>query len=195
MAATPILAIPYPVGTDRVMDGDNAMQAIAERVEALLEQRPRGPVAFRTVSADYVPGSGSFVVPGLSFGFTTLANHRYRLTAVSHARCTSTGIFYICETFMDATTVQTATAQQYVSNAVSTLTPWADLAPTAGAHTFGLRLTCQSGQISVSASAAQPCILELEDLGTTVPASREPLELPELLPQPPAPNLPQPKES
>lgn len=28
--------IPYPTGTDRVMDGDNAMQAIAERIDVLL---------------------------------------------------------------------------------------------------------------------------------------------------------------
>lgn len=34
-AQTATYAIPYPVGTDRVMDGDNAMQAIAERVEAV----------------------------------------------------------------------------------------------------------------------------------------------------------------
>lgn len=33
---TPKYALPYPVGTDRVMDGDNAMQALAERVEAVL---------------------------------------------------------------------------------------------------------------------------------------------------------------
>jgi len=33
---TPKFAFPYPVGTDRVMDGDNAMQALAEKVEALL---------------------------------------------------------------------------------------------------------------------------------------------------------------
>jgi hypothetical protein len=32
---TPKLAIPYPVGTDRVMDGDNAMQSIAEKVDAI----------------------------------------------------------------------------------------------------------------------------------------------------------------
>lgn len=37
MATTPVYAIPYPVGTDRVMDGDNAMQAIADRVEAILK--------------------------------------------------------------------------------------------------------------------------------------------------------------
>lgn len=35
-ASTPILAIPYPQGTDRVMDGDNAIQAVAERVEVTL---------------------------------------------------------------------------------------------------------------------------------------------------------------
>lgn len=29
-------ALPFPVGTDRVMDGDNAMQALAERVDLLL---------------------------------------------------------------------------------------------------------------------------------------------------------------
>lgn len=31
-------SIPYPVGTDRVMDGDNAMQAIADRLHLLLNQ-------------------------------------------------------------------------------------------------------------------------------------------------------------
>lgn len=32
---TPIMALPYPTGTDRVADGDNAIQALAERVEAI----------------------------------------------------------------------------------------------------------------------------------------------------------------
>jgi hypothetical protein len=36
MATTPKYAIPYPVSTDKVIDGENAMQAIAERVEAIL---------------------------------------------------------------------------------------------------------------------------------------------------------------
>lgn len=33
------LAIPYPVGTDRVTDGDNAMQALAERLDLLMTSR------------------------------------------------------------------------------------------------------------------------------------------------------------
>lgn len=33
---TPILGFPYPTGSDRVMDGDNAIQALAEAVEDVL---------------------------------------------------------------------------------------------------------------------------------------------------------------
>lgn len=55
MATTPIFAIPYPVGTDRVMDGDNAMQALAERVETILA--PTGtPLPYQNGWHDY--GSG-----------------------------------------------------------------------------------------------------------------------------------------
>jgi microcystin-dependent protein len=35
-STTPVYAFPYPVGTDRVRDGDNAIEALAERVEAVL---------------------------------------------------------------------------------------------------------------------------------------------------------------
>lgn len=33
---TPVLKLPYPTGTDRVADGDNAIQALAQRVETVL---------------------------------------------------------------------------------------------------------------------------------------------------------------
>lgn len=36
-ATTPVYAFPYPQGTDRVMDGDNAIQALALAVENLLK--------------------------------------------------------------------------------------------------------------------------------------------------------------
>jgi len=35
-STTPFYAFPYPIGTDRVMDGDDAIKALAERVEAVL---------------------------------------------------------------------------------------------------------------------------------------------------------------
>jgi hypothetical protein len=34
-SSTPKYQLPYPLGTDRVADGDNAIQALAERVEAI----------------------------------------------------------------------------------------------------------------------------------------------------------------
>lgn len=34
--ATPILGLPYPTGTDRVADGDNAIQALAAKLEEVL---------------------------------------------------------------------------------------------------------------------------------------------------------------
>lgn len=37
MATTPIYELPYPVGTDLIVDGDNAIRALAERVEAVLD--------------------------------------------------------------------------------------------------------------------------------------------------------------
>lgn len=53
MPTTPRYAIPYPLGTDRVMDGDNVMQAIAERVEAILapvdDRSLAAPSGFRNV--------------------------------------------------------------------------------------------------------------------------------------------------
>jgi len=37
---TPKYALPYPTGTDRVMDGDNAMQALAEAIEGTIAGLP-----------------------------------------------------------------------------------------------------------------------------------------------------------
>ena len=46
-STTPVYALPYPVGSDRVRDGDNAIQALAERVEAVIAPGlvPAGVVA------------------------------------------------------------------------------------------------------------------------------------------------------
>lgn len=73
-ASTPRYAIPYPLGTDRVMDGDNVMQAIAERVEAILapvdDRSLTVPSGFRNVirNGDMgigQRGPGPFTVTGV----------------------------------------------------------------------------------------------------------------------------------
>jgi hypothetical protein len=58
-AETPIFRIPYPTGTDRVADGDNSMQAIAERIEAI--QHPGTTVAPTSIlSGLIVQNSGAY---------------------------------------------------------------------------------------------------------------------------------------
>jgi hypothetical protein len=43
MGSQTVHGIPYPVGSDRVMDGDNAIQALAESVDVLFFQTANGP--------------------------------------------------------------------------------------------------------------------------------------------------------
>ena len=56
--ATATFGFPYPTGTDRVMDGDNAIQALAEAIEAKLKSF--GLPSALTVPGTVSGGSGSF---------------------------------------------------------------------------------------------------------------------------------------
>lgn len=49
MATTPIYALPYPVGTDLIVDGDNAIRELAERVEAILDAAGIAPPVAATL--------------------------------------------------------------------------------------------------------------------------------------------------
>lgn len=60
MANTP-LGYPYPVGTDRVMDGDNVIQSLAEAVEAKLGVYRCGSVTIPT--PDTAVGTVSVTFP------------------------------------------------------------------------------------------------------------------------------------
>lgn len=42
---TPIYGLPYPVGTDLIMDGDDAIRALAERLEEVLDAASIPPPA------------------------------------------------------------------------------------------------------------------------------------------------------
>jgi hypothetical protein len=55
-STTPIYAFPYPVGTDRVMDGDNAIEALARAVEGTIK------CAVATLSTN-ATGDGSITFP------------------------------------------------------------------------------------------------------------------------------------
>lgn len=48
-------SIPYPTGSDRVMDGDNAMQAMAERITVLMESPVKPAYSVMTMANGWQP--------------------------------------------------------------------------------------------------------------------------------------------
>lgn len=72
--ATTSGGLPYPTGTDKVVDGDNAIQALAEAVEARFAR----VTARGTVDAQSVPSGSShqplIVIPNDTTGFTFADN-------------------------------------------------------------------------------------------------------------------------
>lgn len=63
---------PYPVGTDRVMDGDNAIQALAEKIDTLLAGMLVQGGAIPAASGTATSWSGSVTFPE-PFAATPLA--------------------------------------------------------------------------------------------------------------------------
>lgn len=75
MAATSKYAIPYPIGTDRVADGDNAMQAIAEKVDTILGVPNTAATLRKSIGqAGWKPAAGQWVgLPGAATNITMSA--------------------------------------------------------------------------------------------------------------------------
>lgn len=77
--STPKLVLPYPTGTDRVADGDNAMQALAERLEARL---PWGCLGMAiSLNAQSITSTAEHVIAGLSVNFNQVIGRRYHIYA------------------------------------------------------------------------------------------------------------------
>src|SRR4051812_13428855 len=76
---TASLKMPYPVGTDRVMDGDNAMQALAERIEARM---PWGYLAHTAMTTTSPVGTSAQVISSGTLTVTVGAGRRIRLSAL-----------------------------------------------------------------------------------------------------------------
>src|SRR4029453_9056692 len=69
MATTP-KGYPYPVGTDRVMDGDNVMQSMAEKVDTALACTASGRTTVVTTGAAPSNGSTAVTFPAGRFNTT-----------------------------------------------------------------------------------------------------------------------------
>lgn len=84
-------ALPYPTGTDRVMDGDNAMQALAEKIDAIIGN-PRSATTTKTVSASGFKPAGMQVLPNSNVTLTMSAPGLcYIRTASDVGNITGTG--------------------------------------------------------------------------------------------------------
>lgn len=90
--------IPYPTGTDRVADGDNAMQALAERVAVISNSLPRGLIVTGATGADFVTGD-SIMVTLAAFTTTEARDLMFLLNAGigPYTAAPGTGIVHMIE--------------------------------------------------------------------------------------------------
>lgn len=174
MAATPVLAIPYPVGTDRVMDGDNAMQAIAERVEARL---PYGIVGY----AENTAGEAGFAagpqpMTGLTITATIPANRRLRITGKTRGSTSNANESFSILIRVDGTDVNKWEERFSTANVGQTMLPQAVVTLAAGSHTFTLSVLrgVGTGSFNSNATTAEPAFILVEDIGSSLTATALP---------------------
>jgi hypothetical protein len=95
---TPKYALPYPLGTDRVMDGDNAIQALAERVEAVLTARKLPRCRIHTAASVSIPNN---VTTQVSFAGGTVAYDTDTMADIANSRITiKTAGWYVLKAFV-----------------------------------------------------------------------------------------------
>lgn len=165
-STTPVLKLPYPVGTDRVMDGDNAMQALAERIEARL---PYGHLGSAVKVGNSAGISTTLTdVAGLSVNVTVPAGRRIRVTAyVLWQMVTANGQINLRlaeDTTWIQSHLQDANANQFVGSTFSTIRE-----PAAGAHTYKVAAATTPGStVTVHSTAPVASQIVVEDIGPVV---------------------------
>jgi hypothetical protein len=161
------LKIPYPVGTDRVADGDNAMQALAERVDARL---PWGRLGHASLTVATGAITGEYVIPQLSVTVTVPANRVIRpwvfMPNVNASVVGTMGVAYLKQ---DGANI--CVDCKYYSNASFGLAYFLQtiLTPSAGSHTYTVSLQAAL-QGPVTNNAGSPHLysyLVVEDIGPT----------------------------
>ena len=136
---TPTLALPYPVGTDLIADGDNAIQALAERVELFLT---------RTVdvsTADVNLSTGSALIPGLSRSITVPgASAVYAIQAIVDSEF-SGGTIWGLTVLVDGATMGAGATFNNASGRLGQTKLWRVTNLTAATHTVALRCDFVAG--------------------------------------------------
>lgn len=150
------LKIPYPTGTDRVADGDNAMQSLAERVDV---RAPWGCLGYgeTTANIDLANAQLFLQVTGVVIG----AGRRILLQAYMPfwIGATATTLGYAIN--QDGAAVVSPYWHVHASGSGSLMGSRV-ITPAAGTHAYTLTA---SGAFHLNASAANVASLLIQDIG------------------------------
>lgn len=160
--STPHLQIPYPTGTDRVADGDNAIQALAERIEARMPWGAKGRVQSTATTAHDQNGQ---TVPGLALTLSLLSTRLYRATFAGSVGNGGAGSRPSLMILLDGTGIHEwvldMNANTY-AGFVNTVT----FTATSGSHTIqGYGRASGGTTFNTVGSAANPLDLVVDDIG------------------------------
>jgi len=79
---TPTYKWPWPLGTDRVMDGDNAMGSLAQAIEATVKLLPINPGVMSPSSSFAAPTGTPTAIPGMSYTVSPSQSELWVMAAV-----------------------------------------------------------------------------------------------------------------
>lgn len=161
--STTKLALPYPTGTDRVMDGDNAMQALAERIEARM---PWGCVAYSQWVADQGPIGGGNTLASITVPANVGAGRRIRLSCSLMFSHSIANGWVILEWYDGATRLAQGCYPSPPTVGFSFMGHLNTVIQSAaGAKTYTLYSYVNSGSATNNAATNRPSFAMAEDLG------------------------------
>jgi len=168
--STPVFGWPYPTGTDRVMDGDNAIEALARAIEDSV--MGLGIVGSAKIIADYALVGSPVAIPGMTFTFVAIAGHSYRLQASGNIKSSVAADNVGFALLLDGVQQATSRVHCAVANTWYSVPPRPVIVtPAAGTRTVvlqGVRFV-GTGGVTVVAGSTDPVIVWAEDLGAAPP--------------------------
>jgi len=160
--STPVTAIPYPTDTDLVTQGDEAMQAIAERIEA---RYPRGFLGRVMSTTTQAVGSGGAAITGLTITKTLYTDRLYRMEWSGQLQMAVAGMA-ILRLMVDGSPAKDWSEDLTVNAFMGFLVSMTFAPASTGTHTVSCYGIASAGaSFSVSASSANPNTFTLEDVG------------------------------
>lgn len=158
------LLLPYPVGTDRVMDGDNAIQALAERIEARM---PWGWLAYTETTVDSGNISNTEIGIGLNLVVTVPAGRRVKLSTMVSIQSTVAGDLPQIRIKEGTTVLQAGTGRLGGVSQREQLLVTALISPAAGTHTYSLAAirVGGTGVLNLKATTTETNWFMAEDVG------------------------------